>query len=116
MRGWQPRAKGRRGPEPVASRGLVTRLTGAPRPAGAAIPRVMMRGGGPGAMRARRGGNKKPPSLMDPSRERDRHRILALFRPYRSRLVVVLSMIVFSAGLSMLSPFLLRPVLDRQKV
>src|ERR1035441_7442744 len=50
---------------------------------------------------------------MDPSRERDRHRILALFRPYRSRLVVVLSMIVFSAGLSMLSPFLLRQVLDK---
>jgi ATP-binding cassette, subfamily B, bacterial len=64
-------------------------------------------------MRALRGGpNKKPPPLMDPTRQRDRHRILALFRPYRFRLTVVLVMIVFSAGLSMVSPFLLRGVLD----
>jgi ATP-binding cassette, subfamily B, bacterial len=69
--------------------------------------------GGSGAMRALRGGpNKKPPPLMDPSRPRDRHRILALFRPYRFRLTVVLVMIVFSAGLSMVSPFLLQAVLD----
>jgi ATP-binding cassette subfamily B protein len=65
-------------------------------------------------MRALRGGaGKKPPPLMDPSRERDKHRILALFRPYRVRLAVVLTMIVFSAGLSMVSPFLLRTVLDK---
>jgi ATP-binding cassette, subfamily B, bacterial len=65
-------------------------------------------------MRALRGGGgKKPPPLMDPSRERDRHRILALFSPYRVRLAVVLIMIVFSAGLSMVSPFLLRTVLDK---
>jgi ATP-binding cassette, subfamily B, bacterial len=69
---------------------------------------------GTGAMRSLRGGNgKKPPPLMDPSRERDRSRILALFKPYRVRLTVVLSMIVFSAGLSMLQPFLLRGVLDK---
>ncbi len=69
---------------------------------------------GTGAMRSLRGGNgKKPPPLMDPSRERDRARILALFKPYRARLTVVLSMIVFSAGLSMLQPFLLRGVLDK---
>jgi ATP-binding cassette, subfamily B, bacterial len=61
----------------------------------------------------RGGGGKKPPPLMDPSRERDKHRILALFRPYRERLAVVLIMIVFSAGLSMVSPFLLRTVLDK---
>jgi ATP-binding cassette subfamily B protein len=64
-------------------------------------------------MRSLRGPNKKPPALMDPSRQRDRHRILALFRPYRRRLAAVLSLIVFSAGLSMLSPFLLRAVLDK---
>jgi ATP-binding cassette subfamily B protein len=69
--------------------------------------------GGSGAMRALRGGSgKKPPPLMDPSRQRDRHRILALFRPYRFRLGVVLVMIIFSSGLSMLSPFLLKGVLD----
>ncbi|MDQ6836251.1 MAG: ABC transporter ATP-binding protein/permease [Actinomycetota bacterium] len=50
---------------------------------------------------------------MDPSRPRDRHRIAALFIPYRMRLAVVLAMIVFSAGLSMISPFLLRAVLDK---
>ncbi len=64
-------------------------------------------------MRALRGGSdKKPPPLMDPSRRRDRNRILALFRPYRVRLLIVLVMIVFSAGLAMLQPFLLRDVLD----
>ncbi len=69
----------------------------------------------PGSMRSMRGGgsgDRKPPPLMDPSRERDRHRILALFRPYRARLTAVLVLIVFSAGISMLNPFLLRDVLD----
>src|SRR5579862_1036357 len=42
----------------------------------------------------------------------DGRRIIALFRPYRWRLTLVLSLIVFSAGLSMISPFLLRDVLD----
>src|SRR5436305_227143 len=44
--------------------------------------------------------------------ERDTHRILALFAPYRLRLVAVVGLIVFSAGLGMISPFLLRAVLD----
>jgi ATP-binding cassette subfamily B protein len=39
-------------------------------------------------------------------------RITALFRPYRLRLGVVLGLILFSAGLGMVSPFLLRAVLD----
>jgi ATP-binding cassette subfamily B protein len=65
-------------------------------------------------MRSLRGGSgKKPPPLMDPTRERDGHRILALFRPYRGRLAAVLGLIIFSAGLSMVSPFLLRSVLDK---
>jgi ATP-binding cassette subfamily B protein len=63
-------------------------------------------------MRSLRGPDKKPPALMDPSRQRDKHRILALFKPYRMRLGAVLALIVFSAGLSMLSPFLLKSVLD----
>ncbi|MHB8694138.1 MAG: ABC transporter ATP-binding protein [Solirubrobacteraceae bacterium] len=50
---------------------------------------------------------------MDPTRERDRNRILRLFKPYRKRLTVVLTMIIFSAALSMLSPFLLQAVLDK---
>ena len=69
---------------------------------------------GQGAGRVLRGGtNKKPPALMDPTRERDTHRILALFRPYRLRLYSVMGLIVFGAGLSMLNPFLLRAVLDQ---
>jgi ATP-binding cassette subfamily B protein len=39
-------------------------------------------------------------------------RIVSLFRPYRARLSAVLALIVLSAGLGMISPFLLRDVLD----
>ena len=39
-------------------------------------------------------------------------RIMALFRPYRRRLAGLLGMIVISAGISMISPFLLRDLLD----
>jgi ATP-binding cassette subfamily B protein len=63
-------------------------------------------------MRALRAPEKKPPPLMDPSRQRDGRRILRLFRPYRARLTAVLVLIVISAGVSMLSPFLLRTALD----
>ena len=70
----------------------------------------------PGSMRSLRGGgnaDRKPPPLMDPTRERDTRRILALFKAYRVRLTSVLVLIVFGAGLSMLQPFLLRDVLDK---
>ncbi len=50
---------------------------------------------------------------MDPARERERRRILRMFVPYRRRLGGVLMLIVISSGLSMISPFLLRTVLDR---
>jgi ATP-binding cassette subfamily B protein len=39
-------------------------------------------------------------------------RIARLFRPYRARLATVLALIGVSAGVSMISPFLLRAVLD----
>ncbi|HEX8158702.1 MAG TPA: ABC transporter ATP-binding protein, partial [Solirubrobacteraceae bacterium] len=39
-------------------------------------------------------------------------RIARLFRPYRRRLMAVLALIALSAGLGMVSPFLLREVLD----
>jgi ATP-binding cassette subfamily B protein len=42
----------------------------------------------------------------------DTARIARLFRPYRLRLATVLGLIGISAGLSMISPFLLRAVLD----
>ena len=53
------------------------------------------------------GGDRRPPALMDPTRERDGHRILELFKPYRGRLGIVLAMIIASAAASMVSPFLL---------
>jgi len=68
--------------------------------------------GGSGAMRSLRGPSKKPPPLMDPTRERDTARILALFKPYRFRLAAVLVLIVVSAGIAILQPFLLRRALD----
>ncbi|MFL5904299.1 MAG: ABC transporter ATP-binding protein [Solirubrobacteraceae bacterium] len=40
-------------------------------------------------------------------------RIRPLFRPYRGRLLAVVALIVTSAGLGMISPFLLRDVLDK---
>jgi ATP-binding cassette subfamily B protein len=67
---------------------------------------------GSGAMRSLRGPDRAPPPLMDPTRERDGRRILALFRPYRVRLGAVLVLIVIAAGVSMLQPFLLRDALD----
>jgi ATP-binding cassette subfamily B protein len=63
-------------------------------------------------MRSTRGSGKKTPELMDPTRERDRARILALFTPYRVRLTVVLAMIIVAAGVSMLNPFLLKAAFD----
>jgi ATP-binding cassette subfamily B protein len=42
----------------------------------------------------------------------DRRRLLSLFRPYRRRLASVLALILISAALGMVSPFLLRAVLD----
>ena len=42
----------------------------------------------------------------------DGRRILRLFRPYRRRLSLVLGLIVLAALLSMVSPFLLREILD----
>src|SRR5437588_789004 len=42
----------------------------------------------------------------------DLRRLLGLFRPYRLRLGSVLILILFSAALGMVSPFLLRAVLD----
>jgi ATP-binding cassette subfamily B protein len=39
-------------------------------------------------------------------------RVVALFKPYRGRLAAVLGLIFVSAGLGMVSPFLLRDILD----
>ena len=49
----------------------------------------------------------------EPLARTDRERLLGLFRPYRGRLTSVLALIGVSAGLGMISPFLLRAVLDQ---
>ena len=67
---------------------------------------------GTGTMRSLRRPDNKPPELMDPTRERDLRRILALFKPYRFRLTVVLFLIVLSAGASVVNPFLLRDAIN----
>jgi ATP-binding cassette, subfamily B, bacterial len=46
-------------------------------------------------------------------RSPETRRIASLFRPYRLRLTTVLALIGLSAGISMISPFLLREVLDQ---
>jgi ATP-binding cassette subfamily B protein len=49
----------------------------------------------------------------DPAlRKANLRRIIRLFRPYRARLAGVCALIVFSAGIGVVSPFLLREVLD----
>jgi ATP-binding cassette subfamily B protein len=50
--------------------------------------------------------------LLDPTRRRDKGRVLRLFARYRVRLLAVIGLIIFSSGLNMISPFLLRSVLD----
>src|SRR5882757_9455026 len=49
---------------------------------------------------------------MEETRKTELRRIARLFRPYRVRLSAVLALILLSAGLGMVSPFLLRQVLD----
>jgi ATP-binding cassette subfamily B protein len=67
---------------------------------------------GSGIGRSLRGSGKKPPELMDPTRQRDLPRILALFRPYRLRLAGVLALVAISAGVSIVNPFLIRDTID----
>src|SRR5882757_8182553 len=49
---------------------------------------------------------------MEETRKTELRRIARLFRPYRVRLSAVLALILVSAGLGRVSPFLLRKVLD----
>src|SRR3990170_2766935 len=54
-----------------------------------------------------------PERPADPAvRKANLRRILPLFRPYRARLTAVCALIVFSAAIGVISPFLLREVLD----
>ena len=54
-----------------------------------------------------------PERPADPAvRKANLRRIVPLFRPYRARLAAVCALIVFSAAIGVVSPFLLREVLD----
>ena len=52
------------------------------------------------------------PSERETDGKTDLRRITRLFRPYRGRLSAVLGLIAVSAGLGMVTPFLLREGLD----
>ena len=61
------------------------------------------------------GRRRQPPVPRDPDKPRMdglNRRILRLFRPYKRPLFTVLALIAFSAGLGMVTPFLLRDILD----
>jgi len=53
------------------------------------------------------------PSRTRAEQRAEWRRIARLFRPYRARLATVLGLILVSAALGIVSPFLLREVLDR---
>jgi ATP-binding cassette subfamily B protein len=72
----------------------------------AAFRRYEEGGGGLG------GRHRQPPPPGKPLTRGLARRIFKLFRPYRGRLMVVLILIVISAALGMVSPFLLRDILD----
>jgi ATP-binding cassette, subfamily B, bacterial len=57
--------------------------------------------------------DEPPERPSDPAvRKANLRRIIRLFRPYRARLTAVCALIVFSAAVGVVSPFLLREVLD----
>src|ERR671934_805484 len=58
------------------------------------------------------GGPPRPEEPLPPAPHVPLRRIARLFRHYRGRLTVLLGLIVLSAGIGVVSPFLLRAVLD----
>ena len=57
--------------------------------------------------------NDPPERPADPAvRQANLRRVAVLFKPYRGRLAAVLALIVFSAALGVIPPFLLREILD----
>src|SRR5215211_657133 len=95
--GGPPRATRGRGPHPAPGLPRAARRARVLRPAWRGPPMLSRRG-----------------SRAEEARGTlDRGRMLALFRPYRARLGAVLFLILVSAALGMVSPFLLRGILDR---
>ena len=65
-------------------------------------------GGGMGGGGGRGGGDLK----LAPGQKPDVRRVLGLFRPYRGTLAAVLSLIVLAAAAGVVSPFLIREIVD----
>ena len=65
-------------------------------------------GGGMGGGEGRGGGDLK----LAPGQKPDVRRVLGLFRPYRGTLAAVLSLIVLAAAAGVVSPFLIREIVD----
>src|SRR5690606_12254093 len=124
----------RRGREPADRRGLRGRhllrperpAPREPRPGHRAPPRpgrraprspppgsLMVHGGpGGGGFGGGRGGALRDDPGLSPGQKPDVRRVLALFRPYRGTLAVVLSLIVIGAAAGVVSPFLIRETVD----
>src|SRR5262249_55029936 len=79
----------------------------------AAAPSVALFSGMPGGRRSFEKDGKSVERPADPAvRKANFDRIVRLFRPYRGRLAAAAGLILFSAGVGVVSPFLLRAVLD----
>ncbi|MGP5595560.1 ABC transporter ATP-binding protein [Brachybacterium alimentarium] len=61
-----------------------------------------MRGGGP----------RGPQQKLEPGQRPDTRRVLSLFAPYRGTLLVVLALIALGAAAGVVSPFLIREIVD----
>lgn len=73
----------------------------------------MVHGGpGGGGFGGGRGGALRDDPGLSPGQKPDVRRVLALFRPYRGTLAVVLSLIVIGAAAGVVSPFLIREIVD----
>jgi ATP-binding cassette subfamily B protein len=69
--------------------------------------------GGMGGGRGRGGGGRLPDDLrLGPGQRPDVRRVLGLFRPYRLTLAGVLALIVLGAAAGVVSPFLIREIVD----
>lgn len=69
-------------------------------------------GGGMGGGMGGGGGRMRDDPKLAPGQRPDVRRVLSLFRPYRSTLVGVLLLIVLAAAAGVVSPFLIREIVD----
>lgn len=72
----------------------------------------MARGGMPGGGMGGGGGRGGGDLELAPGQKPDVRRVLGLFRPYRGTLAAVLSLIVLAAAAGVVSPFLIREIVD----